>query len=201
MCRGSGVWRYADGSWYEGDMYLGEKCGQGTYYYADGDVAEGRWVADELDGDAMILHPDGTRFVGVWKDGTCIEGEGVFYNPDHILIGTIKAGAIWGDYRIQWHAGGVFEGHQDEDRRAGKGIFRYTDGRTYEGEIVDGSFEGEGTETSYPKEYGIEKVVCAGTWKKDRLWNGTRTSYCADGSVVRSKILLGKEGKPKAVKN
>lgn len=195
MDSGEGIWRHNDGAWYEGPMSGAQRNGEGTYHYPTGTTWTGYWVDGKKGGKGVMTYSDGAKFTGVWRDDKVVEGEGVYHYTDSIYYGVLKNGGRSGKFRLEWTEGGVFEGYQDTNGITGKGVWLYERGSIYDGEFVNGKFQGEGTYTIIPNPASCthKKMVGVGTWKKDDLQKGTWTYYHADGSVWEAKVVLGKE--------
>ncbi|XEC94226.1 MORN repeat-containing protein [Paenibacillus tarimensis] len=68
MKSGKGVYRWSDGSKYEGQWYKDSEYGFGVKEYANGDSYHGEWKEGLFHGIGIYKWNDGTRFEGNWKD-------------------------------------------------------------------------------------------------------------------------------------
>merc|ERR1719446_1355513 len=59
MLHGKGVLRQTDGSWYDGNFFLGRKHGQGLFQDGSGNRYDGEWAKDQA-------HGSGNRYDGEW---------------------------------------------------------------------------------------------------------------------------------------
>lgn len=104
-----GKWYYSSGNVYEGEFVDGVPSGRGEKRLSSGSVFRGIWVRGKLEGHGEAVFNNGV-FVGEFRDGK--EVSGTFTSNDGTIIS------------------GLFHGSGEST----KGIIRYPDGRTYEGE-------------------------------------------------------------------
>ena len=107
---GTGIYRWIDGSIYEGDYSDDLRHGKGRFLWANGESYEGDYLKDERTGKGIYL----------WPDGSLYEGE--------FLSGKRHG---WGRY--QSADGTIYEGEWFDDVQHGQGTLVYTDGRTMKG--------------------------------------------------------------------
>ena len=124
---GRGVYRYADGSVYEGDFKDGKKHGLGMDRYADGAVYEGDWKDDKMHGRGVCRYPSGEVYEGDYKDGKK-HGRGVFRSDGAVYEGDYKDGKKNGRGVYRYADGAVYEGDWKDNQMHGRGVYRYADG-------------------------------------------------------------------------
>ena len=98
---GRGVYRYADGTVYEGDFKDGKKHGRGVYRFANGSVYEGDWKDGKEHGQGVCRYADGAVYEGNWKDSN-MYGRGV----------------------LRYANGVMYEGDFNDDKLHGRGVLR-----------------------------------------------------------------------------
>ncbi|GAA3413095.1 MORN repeat-containing protein [Paenibacillus hodogayensis] len=87
MKSGKGVYRWSDGTKYEGQWYKDREHGFGIKEYANGDRYRGEWRDGLFEGKGVYEWNDGTTFEGNWQDNLQ-HGYGVKTNSD----GTTQRG-------------------------------------------------------------------------------------------------------------
>lgn len=70
---GIGVYKYSDGTRYEGEFKNGIAEGKGICYYADGDMYTGEWKNHTYHGEGIMYNTNGTIQKGTWKNGVYLE--------------------------------------------------------------------------------------------------------------------------------
>jgi len=85
---GSGTFRYADGSVYEGEWKDGKRHGTGTCQYVDGNVYEGEWKDGKPHGRGRLRYADRTVYEGVWADGQLQSHSPNLSAPDAIVAAS-----------------------------------------------------------------------------------------------------------------
>ncbi|MBP1989558.1 MORN repeat-containing protein [Paenibacillus eucommiae] len=68
MKSGKGVYRWSDGTKYEGQWYKDSEYGFGIKEYANGDCYRGEWKEGLFHGKGTYEWNDGTKFEGNWQD-------------------------------------------------------------------------------------------------------------------------------------
>jgi len=180
--------------------------------FGDGKVQpkyKGEITNGEPNGFGVLTYPYGGKsIVGEWKngkewntkhtkkDGTLI---GKFENRKWILmLGVLYIGernGKFGYFTEKWEGLenednwdiGKYEGEIKNGSPNGQGTFTLNDGEKYVGEFKDGKSHGQGTYTwSDGRKY-------VGEWKDGKPWNGTE--YDKNGNVT-SKFVNGKFTNP-----
>lgn len=135
-CRnGVGTYKYPSGARYTGNFKNGEIHGVGVCYYTDGSKYQGEWKNRFPDGKGTKTYADGTTRSGQWRTGKPVDDKG---NVLEEYIAKKKEERQDDGTNIQ---SGCLTG----DCKSGQGIFAYPDGSKYEGNFVNGKFEGHGT--------------------------------------------------------
>ena len=107
---GSGIYRWKDGSTYEGNYLEGKRHGHGKFLWANGESYKGEYHHDERTGFGEYLWPDGSRYSGDFLKGKR-HGKGIFTSPDSV----------------------VYDGEWFDDLQHGEGTLVYPDGRMISG--------------------------------------------------------------------
>ena len=107
---GFGIYRWIDGSIYEGDYRNDLRHGKGRFLWANGESYEGDYLKDERTGKGTYNWPDGSLYKGEFLAG---KRHGVGY--------------------YQSATGIVYEGEWFDDLQHGQGTLTYPDGRKTQG--------------------------------------------------------------------
>ncbi|MCM3781555.1 hypothetical protein M3231_01075 [Neobacillus mesonae] len=75
---------YESGETYQGQMKNGLKCGTGVYRWSDGSKYEGQWFNDREYGFGVKEYANGDSYRGEWKDGL-YNGNGIYKWNDGTL--------------------------------------------------------------------------------------------------------------------
>ncbi len=124
---------FPDGS-YEGQINRdGEKHGFGIYRWIDGSVYEGEYSDDLRHGKGRFLWANGESYDGIYfKDDRT--GKGVYHWPDGSFYrGDFLSGKRHGRGQFQSSNGTIYDGEWFDDLQHGHGILNQFDGRTLKG--------------------------------------------------------------------
>lgn len=124
---GSGIYRWIDGSTYEGHYLNDLRHGHGRFLWANGEGYEGDYLKDERTGKGTYSWPDGSFYKGEFLSGKR-HGQGLYQS----LNGT------------------VYEGEWFDDLQHGQGTLSYTDGRVMTGVWRKGSLVSKPAELPTP---------------------------------------------------
>jgi len=113
---GQGIYRWKDGSTYEGEYAKGKRHGIGKFLWANGESYKGEYQNDERTGSGEYIWPDGSRYAGQFLDGKR-HGKGIFTSTDGV----------------------VYDGEWFDDSQHGEGTLVYPDGRIVQGIWRQGS--------------------------------------------------------------
>eukprot|EP01016_Furgasonia_blochmanni_P003201 TRINITY_DN11255_c0_g1_i5.p1 TRINITY_DN11255_c0_g1~~TRINITY_DN11255_c0_g1_i5.p1 ORF type:complete len:621 (-),score=70.11 TRINITY_DN11255_c0_g1_i5:256-2076(-) len=165
----SGLYRYADGSWYKGEWYNGRRHGKGKLSLSSGDVYEGElyegkrhgngvmylrepmigvvytgeWKDDMRHGFGSVEWPDKALFQGKWETG--LQVYGTFVWPDiGEYTGFWSGPEMEGEGTYKAKSGEILIGQWKRSRLNGKAERKLPNGDVYTGEWVDGKLEGKG---------------------------------------------------------
>jgi hypothetical protein len=194
---GEGKMSFSDGSVYEGHWYKGMRHGYGTLTYSDRrGMYEGNWFNNKKNGFGILVEGDVTNYKGEWKDnkyhgkgtleqkdlgeryegnfdsgeyngmGTLITGNGRMSFSGSFLNGQpwngsgsilidekTSYGGVWsngsfdGTAKVGFTDGRYYEGDMVQYRYEGFGVMHNGDGTKYSGQFTRGKRHGEGTLT------------------------------------------------------
>lgn len=163
---GQGTYVYPSGAKYVGHFQNGEIQGLGVCYYTDGTKFSGEWKSRYPDGKGTKTYADGTKRTGQWKKGKPVDDKG-----------NILEEYIAGKKEEQQDDGtNIQSGCLSGNCQTGAGVFAYPDGSKYDGNFLNGKFEGEGTF------YFANTDKYVGHFKENYP-HGAGTRYYANGSV------------------
>ena len=107
---GTGIYRWMDGSFYEGEYQEDKRHGKGRFLWANGESYIGAYLKDERTGKGIYHWPDGSFYEGDFLSGKR-HGWGKFQSTDKI----------------------VYTGEWFDDLQHGQGTLTYPDGRILKG--------------------------------------------------------------------
>ena len=107
---GIGIYRWMDGSFYEGEYQDDKRHGKGRFLWANGESYKGAYVLDERTGKGIYHWPDGSFYEGDFLSGKR-HGWGQFQSTDKV----------------------VYSGEWFDDLQHGQGTLTYPDGRILKG--------------------------------------------------------------------
>ena len=132
---GEGEFQHLDGSVYQGSFQNSRRSGEGTFYWANGDRYTGTWENDQMK-NGMYRFADGRSYEGTFADNRF--SSGVYRNGDTASV-TYAYGVITG-ISLQTADGVAYDGEL-----SGWAVIHYADGSTYDGQVKNGSRNGNGT--------------------------------------------------------
>ena len=91
---GNGLFKWSNGESYKGDYLEDERTGQGLYTWPDGSYYEGSFLVGKRHGQGTYYSADGTSYFGNWFDDLQ-HGEGTLSEPER---GVVKS--IWKNGKI-----------------------------------------------------------------------------------------------------
>lgn len=182
---GSGTCHFTNGDVYKGEWFRNVRQGEGSFWKLDGSVYEGGFRHNRPHGRGTLTFPDGAVFVSEWASGESV-GEGLMTSPEgKQLSGTWRDGKFvsgTGDQPVSRPDGDI--PRLDEDR-VSEGHFKYPDGSTYAGRIVNGVPAGLGR-CNY-----ANGDIYIGEWSNHKP-EGDGTMHYANGTVVQGAWKDGK---------
>lgn len=144
-----GIYTWLNGEKYKGEFKDNKKNGAGTYYWPNGDVFEGEWLNDEPVKGVLKLailnenmEPDTVAYEGSFSDGSLYgfaTERSNLLNYDGMWTQNKKSGkgvATWADGR-------KYDGEWSNDKRNGHGTCTLSNGDKYEGEWKDNAKSGK----------------------------------------------------------
>ncbi|MFN5237838.1 MAG: hypothetical protein ACK5FV_11785, partial [Bacteroidota bacterium] len=132
---GIGTYLFPSGAKYTGHFKNGEINGVGVCYYTNNSKYQGEWANRYPEGKGTKTYSDGTVRTGLWKKGKPVDENG---NLQEEYVARKKEERSDDGTNIQ---SGCLSG----DCQNGTGIFAYPDGSKYDGNFLNGKFDGEGT--------------------------------------------------------
>lgn len=171
---GQGTFVYPSGAKYIGHFKNGEIHGVGVCYYTDGSKYSGEWKNRFPDGKGTKTYSDGTKRTGMWKKGKPVDENGE-------LLEEYIAGK---EEEKQDDGTNIQSGCLSGDCKNGGGIFAYPDGSKFEGNFVNGKFEGNGTF------YFASGDRYVGNFKSN-FPNGSGTRYYTNGNIEEGEWREG----------
>ena len=107
---GTGIYRWMDGSTYDGEYADDLRHGFGRFLWINGESYKGNYLKDERTGKGIYDWPDGSQYEGDFLAGTR-HGWGRFLSSEGV----------------------IYEGEWFDDLQHGTGTLNYLDGRTLQG--------------------------------------------------------------------
>lgn len=140
---------FPDGREYVGEILENLPNGKGSMTFANGDVYEGMWKDGNMEGIGTYRFYDlnkdkfTSEYVGSFRNNK-IDGEGKQTFPDKsVYIGTWQNGMRTGNGALWLADGSYFYGIWKFNRMV-RGELRLSSGDIYDGEFLNGSFNGFG---------------------------------------------------------
>lgn len=190
---------------YEGQWFVGQRCGTGTYHNSEFNILyHGSWLDDKVHGKGELVEPEGV-YTGEFVENT-LHGYGEYvYHDGHVYKGDWVRGYYEGNGVYLYPSGTKYEGGWLRGCEHGRGTKWFSNGDIYMGEWRHGMPHGTGTLTSSCSTatrvsgqwcYGAVNgsATCAfadgshytGEWKRGRFHGqGTYEVPCGDGDVLR----------------
>ena len=162
---------------YSGYTLNGKRHGKGIYSLKNGDIYEGDFLEDLFHGQGKYTK----------KDGSIYEGE-------------FCKGKMQGNGKLITKEGDSFEGFFSDDRFSGNGYinYRFSDGRYYQGKVIENKITGFG-EMTFPNAGKYTGEFMNGRFHgKGELLFGDGTIFKGEfinGEIAGSGIIIKKKGK------
>jgi hypothetical protein len=141
---GVGIFAYPDGSKFEGSFVNGKFEGQGTFYFANGDKYVGDFKENYPDGQGTRVLKSGGEESGLWRQGEFVGSSLVQGGKTGCVAGNCVDGK--GTY-VYKEGSAKYTGDFENEMPHGIGTCAYANGDIYEGEWLEGAFQGRGTLT------------------------------------------------------
>lgn len=140
---GIGIYKYIDGSIYEGQWHRGTRFGHGHFRSSAGWTYEGFFDKDRRHRKGIIDWPDNSSYMGNWYYGI-IKGNGIFISTlRDIYRGEFNDGKFNGQGELVYSDGSFYIGNFKDGLRHGKGIFTSKNGDEYYGHYENDQKIGE----------------------------------------------------------
>ncbi|KAG5501736.1 hypothetical protein JIQ42_05588 [Leishmania sp. Namibia] len=172
---------------YEGQWFVGQRCGTGTYHSGECHLLyQGSWLDDKLHGKGELVEPEG-MYVGEFVENT-LHGYGEYvYNDGHVYRGDWVCGLYEGNGTYIYPSGTKYEGGWLRGREHGRGTKWFSNGDVYIGEWMHGMPHGHGSFTSSCS----SAARVTGQWRYGSL-DGQATCVFADGSCYVGEWQRGR---------
>ena len=151
---GYGVYKFKDGSVFNGKFVKSKFQGYGKMKYSNGNVYEGEWRNDLRSGKGVLKYVNGDNYSGHFKDNV-----------------------FWGSGVYRYNTGDRYDGNWVNNVAHGKGKYIFTDDEKYEGDFFKGEFEGVGAF------YYADGSIFIGNWKNSKR-NGEGKLHYKDGRKI-----------------
>ena len=141
---GKGIYRWDDGTVYDGEWLDDDRHGLGVERIADGNIYEGEYRADKASGHGIYRYADGEIYERGWLNDLR-SGYGIYHHADgHIYEGGMLNGLSSGYGIMRYANGRVYEGQWLNDKSSGHGVMRGADGTIIEeGRYLDDKYVGK----------------------------------------------------------
>ncbi|MFH1050734.1 MAG: hypothetical protein V1779_07370 [bacterium] len=180
---GEGKYIFLSGNYYEGQFVDGIKHGKGKYSLVEGITFEGIFVHDSINGEGTITYKDGTKFIGNIINFK-MQGKGKIIFPDGIAFsGNFVNDTISGDGKVNFKNGSVYEGNLKGFMMEGVGKYIDSSGYIYTGEFKKNRFEGNGERKE------VDGLKYVGEFQNN-IRHGMGTLIFTNGSKVSARWIM-----------
>jgi len=143
LYHGTGIYKFKDGSVYEGHWHRGTRFGHGHMRSKEGWTYEGGFNNNKRHGNGCISYPDGSMYLGDWYYDKQ-DGYGVIITAlRDVYRGQVKDGRMHGWGSLLYADGSKHTGLFRRNLRHGRGIFHDSDGTQSYGTYIDDNAHGE----------------------------------------------------------
>eukprot|EP00984_Skeletonema_dohrnii_P023108 scaffold12201_cov75-Skeletonema_dohrnii-CCMP3373.AAC.1 len=167
--------RFSNGDTWSGKGELEDGLivnGKGIYKWANGDIFDGQMVDGMMHGEGKMTYKDGSEYSGGWFKAKR-HGKGTFKGKEgDVYSGQFKDGVAHGKGIYKWANGETYDGELLDGMAHGEGRMTYKDGSQYVGEWLVGTRHGFGIYTSMWKFYQYK-----GGWSNDKRHGKGVKSY------------------------
>ena len=140
---GTGMYKFKDGSIYEGHWHQGQRFGHGHLRNAEGWTYEGGFNSNKRHGRGVITYKDGSMYMGRWYYDK-MQGHGCWVTTlRDVYKGDIVDGMFQGAGELLYADGSRYRGTFRQGHRHGKGIQSDKEGIQYYGTYRDDFMHGE----------------------------------------------------------
>jgi len=176
---------------YDGEWRDDKRCGRGTAVFRN-NIYAGEWSNDLQNGQGEEWWVHGDKYKGVFEKGKK-SGYGVYwyhasgdrYEGDWLNDSMHGVGVY--HFGLEAHPCQLYRGEFRENIKTGKGVIRWKDGSTYQGDIVNNTIEGQGCLSFVPRGYTFEGVV-----SRTQLRRGVMK--WPNGDFWKGHFMVGEDG-------
>lgn len=133
---GCGKLELPNGDVFDGTFVRGRKDGTGRYHWSNGDCYDGEMRLNHCDGYGVFESPRGVRFAGDWQ-GDVMSGPGVMQHVKENELfeyeGQWAENRKHGKGEFRWPGGASYRGSFASDQKHGIGVFKWADGIQWKG--------------------------------------------------------------------
>ena len=188
-----GVYKYADGSIYEGYMKEFLKHGPGRFTKDSGNTKiEGNFANDVPEGYCVVYEKKSMTYDGNFENGKR-SGDGIVYIQDAMITGTLKDEQFVGPVKMRLRGKEKYAGEIMDGKPNGQGTYTVRNGDNASGQFIDGklsgkiiinypvigsTFEGEGT---FP---GVLNGNGKMMYKNNEIYEGNFVNGLKEGKAV-----------------
>jgi hypothetical protein len=172
---------------YEGQWFVGQRCGTGTYHNSAYQILyHGSWLDDKIHGKGELVEPEGV-YTGEFVENT-LHGYGEYvYNDGYVYKGDWVRGLYEGNGVYLHPSGTKYEGSWLRGCEHGRGTKWFSNGDVYIGEWMHGMPHGTGMLTSTCS----TATRVSGQWRYGSL-HGQATCTFANGSYYTGEWQRGR---------
>jgi len=174
---GKGTFTFVDGSFYKGEFSNGKAHGFGIWCFVSGDKYVGYFQNNLQHGKGIIYHTNGTQTFGEWILG-------IYFQPKNGEVeGCLKGDCSDGFGTYIYDEGNAkYTGYFSADMPHGQGVCKYSNGEFYDGEWLNGSFNGFGIL------YLTDGTPVKGYWK-DGTYIGSELPQLKSEPTQETKVV------------
>ena len=149
---GLGLVKFTNGDMFKGEFKGGKRNGFGQYRYKERHIFEGMYKDDKCEGHGKQLYSDGETFDGHYKNNVRHgQGKYMYINGDVFEGKNIECKNVFSYFCSFYETKSIYRnrpndrvGNYENDVKSGLGKYTYANGTVYEGEFLNGDFEGTG---------------------------------------------------------
>lgn len=131
---------YTNGELYEGRWKFNKRHGKGKHIYLDYSIFDGDWVEDERQGMGKMTLSNNGFIIGEFKNDVMVNGSKFIDENRNVYepimsgeqSGRFMKGRLYGQGRINFINGDVYEGMFKDGKRCGHGRMQYKSIKKYQ---------------------------------------------------------------------
>lgn len=180
------------GSYYEGNMFNGNRNGFGTMTHTNKlkqfKQYSGNWVDNKINGNGIMIYFSGNIYEGTFKDGMR-DGYGKYTNviDEYDFEGYWKDDIMTDFGTFKYYNGNIYNGYVHDGLHHGKGKMEYINDKIYDGEWFYGNKHGYGKLTYFNCVSPLNIKSYEGTWNNDKKSNVFTVTF-DDNSFYKGDI-------------